>query len=336
MSSSSQPLISPVNSTLKWGILGTGNIAGKFVDQLNAHQLHIVAAASRSAEKAQSFAQDKGIPQSYGTYEALLSDPIVDAVYISLPNHLHAEWSIKCAEAGKHVLCEKPVALDAAELERVLAAIKAADVFFMEAFMYRFHPQWDLVQKLIADGRIGDVRTLHASFCYNMGVALENIRQSRPAAGGGLMDVGCYCLSFLRMIAGEEPIAAFATGQIGAESHVDEWAAGTLKFSSGIIATFHTATRAAQPTLAAIYGDKGFIEVPTPWHPDGNEAKIRLNIGGQDEWLTAGDGLTAFGREALVVETYLADRQAPKMTWADSLAQADLLAKLRRSIGLDF
>ena len=239
-------------------------------------------------------------------------------------------------EAGKHVLCEKPVALDAIELERVLTAVKAADVFFMEGFMYRFHPQWDLVQNLIADDRIGEVRSLHSSFCYNMGVALENIRQSRLAAGGGLMDVGCYCLSFLRMITGEEPTEATATGHIGAASQVDEWTAGSLKFGRGIVATFHTATRAAQPTLAAIYGDKGFIEIPTPWHPDASAAKVRLNIDGEDKWLTAGDGLTVFGREALVVETYLADRQAPKMTWANSLAQADLLAQLRRSIGLSF
>ena len=202
--------------------------------------------------------------------------------------------------------------------------------------MYGFHPQWDLVQALIADDRIGEVRSLHASFCYNMGIKLENIRQSRPAAGGGLMDVGCYCLSFLRMIAGEEPVEAYATAQIGSASQVDEWAAGTLKFGTGMVATFHTATRASQPTLAAIYGDKGFIEVPAPWHPDATAAKVRLHVDGQDEWLTSGDGLTAFGREALVVETYLTDRQAPKMTWAHSLGQAALVAKLRRSIGLDF
>ncbi len=336
MTTRHSPLLSPADSTLKWGILGTGKIAKLFADQLNAHDLTIAAVASRSLASAQEFAAAKSIATAHGSYEALLADPAIDAVYISLPNHLHAEWSIKCAEAGKHILCEKPVALDAAELERVLTAVKAADVFFMEGFMYRFHPQWDVVQSLIADGRIGEVRSLHTSFCYNMGVNLQNIRQSRPAAGGGLMDVGCYCLSFLRMITGEEPIEATAVGRIGPESQVDEWAAGTLKFGHGIVATFQTATRAAQPTLAAIYGDKGFIEVPAPWHPDPSEAKIRLNVGGEDEWLTAGDGLTAFGREALVVETHLADRQAPKMTWANSLGQAALIAKLRRSIGLDF
>ena len=336
MTPASSPLISPSDSVLKWGILGTGNIAGQFVDQLQAHDLNIVAAASRTSEKARAFADAKGIARSHGTYEELLADSEVEAVYISLPNHLHAEWSIKCAEAGKHVLCEKPVSLDEGELQSVLAAVKAADVFFMEGFMYRFHPQWDLVQRLLTEGRIGEVRSLHTSFCYNMGVALDNIRQSRPAAGGGLMDVGCYCLSFLRMIAGEEPVDTFATAHIGAESHVDEWASGSLKFANGIVATFQTATRAAQPQLAAIYGDKGFIEVPAPWHPDPSSAKVRVNVGGEDEWLTAGDGLKAFAREALVVEQFLRDRQAPKMTWSNSLGQAALLAKLRRSIGLAF
>lgn len=323
-------------STLRWGILGTGNIASQFVEQLQAHDLNIVAAASRTLKKAQTFAQARNIPTAHGTYEELLADPKVDAVYISLPNHLHAEWSIKCAEAGKHILCEKPVALDAAELDTIVAAVEKASVFFMEGFMYRFHPQWDLVQQLIADGRIGEVRTLHASFCYNMGVALQNIRQSKPAAGGGLMDVGCYCLSFIRMIAGEEPIEAHATAHIGAESQVDEWASGCLKFANGLTAAFHTATRAAQPVTATIYGDKGFIEVSAPWHPDPTEAKIRLHLDGKDEWFTAGDGLAAFAREALEMEKHLADKQAPKMNWANSRAQADLLAKLRASAGLSF
>ncbi|MCF3651937.1 Gfo/Idh/MocA family protein [Synoicihabitans lomoniglobus] len=324
------------SAKLRWGVLGTGNIAGQFVDQLQAHDLNIVAAASRSAAKAAEFTAAKNIARSHGSYEALLADPEVDVVYISLPNQLHAEWSIKCAQAGKHILCEKPVALDAAELETVLTAVRAADVFFMEGFMYRFHPQWDLVHQLIADGRIGEVRSLHTSFSYNMGVNLENIRQSREAAGGGLMDVGCYCLSCMRQLVGTEPVDAHAVGHIGAESEVDEWAAGTLKFANGVVATFHTATRVGEPTLAAIYGDKGFIEVPKPWHPDASAATVRVVCGDDEETLTAGDGLALFAREALEVEQHLAARQAPKMTWANSLAQAALLAKLRKSIGLSF
>jgi len=323
-------------STLRWGVLGTGNIAGQFVDHLQAHGLNVVAAASRTEAKAAAFCADKGIALAHGTYEALLADAEVDAVYISLPNHLHAPWTIQCAQAGKHVLCEKPVALDAAEFDAMVHAVQAADVFFMEGFMYRFHPQWNVVHQLIADGRIGEVRTMHASFCYNMGVKLENIRQSRPAAGGGLMDVGCYCLSALRMIAGAEPVAAHATGHIGPASEVDEWMAGTLTFPGDITATFHSATRAAQPTLVAIYGDRGFIEVPAPWHPDPAAAKVRVNGDGQDEWIEAGDGLKAFAREALLVEHHLADRQVPQMNWDNSRGQAALLARLRAELGLAF
>lgn len=323
-------------SRLQWGILGTGKIAGQFADHLRAHDLAIAAVASRSQAKADAFAAAKGIGRAFGAYEALLNDPEIDAVYLSLPNHLHAEWSIKAAQAGKHILCEKPVARDADELESVLVAVRAAGVFFMEGFMYRFHPQWDVVHEVIASGRIGEVRSLHASFCYNMGVALHNIRQSRPAAGGGLMDVGCYCLSFIRQFAPGDPVSAYAVGRIGPKSHVDEWAAGTLKFANGIVATFQTATRCAQPPLAAIYGDRGYIEVPAPWHPDPSEARILVHVDGRQETLTAGDGLQAFAREALVVEAYLAERQAPKMTWANSLGQAALLARLRKSMGLDF
>ena len=333
MTSSTSTYPSP---QLRWGILGTGNIAGQFVDQLKTDGVIVAAAASRSPEKAKAFCASKGIARAYSSYETLLADPAVDAVYISLPNHLHAEWSIKCAQAGKHILCEKPVALDDAELATVLEAVRAADVFFVEGFMYRFHPQWDLVHGLIAEGQIGQMRMLHASFSYNMGVKLENIRQSRPAAGGGLMDVGCYCLSAIRQIVGEEPIAAHAVGQIGPESEVDEWAAGTLQFANGVIATFHTATRCAEPTVVVIYGDKGRIEVSKPWHPDPQTAEVRLIVGDAERVLTAGDGLTLFGREALEVERHLAARQAPKMTWQNSLGQAALLAKLRATMGLGF
>ncbi len=321
---------------LRWGILGTGNIAGQFASHLRHHGLTIVAAASRDQTKAAAFCDTHRIERAHGSYDALLADPTVEAVYISLPNHLHAAWSIRCAQAGKHILCEKPVALDATELERVLEAVRKADVFFMEGFMYRFHPQWDLVHQLITEGRVGEVRALHASFCYNMGVALGNIRQSKPAAGGGLMDVGCYCLSAIRQIVGAEPVEAHAVGRIGPESQVDEWAAGTLKFAKGVVATFQTATRCAQPTLVAIYGDQGRIEVPAPWHPAPEAAEVRLVVGHNVETFVAGDGLMAFAREALEVEQHLAARQVPKMTWQNSLDQAALLAKLRAAIGLEF
>ncbi len=207
---------------LKWGLLASGNIARRFAKGLaTTEDATALAVASRSLEKAEAFAREHGLEHAYGSYEELLADPDVDAVYISTPNHLHAEWSIRCAEAGKHVLCEKPVTMNAPELETVLAAVRKHDVFFMEAFMYRCHPQMARVKELIAEGRIGEVRLLEATFAFNMGLNLENTRQINHMGGGGLMDVGCYCVSFCRFVAGEEPTDLHAVGRIGAENRVD-------------------------------------------------------------------------------------------------------------------
>ncbi|MFW6163826.1 MAG: Gfo/Idh/MocA family protein, partial [Planctomycetota bacterium] len=183
---------------LNWGLLAAGRIAGKFARGLNTirDDATPLAVGSRDVKKAMAFADEHDIERAYGSYEELLADPDVDAVYIATPNALHAEWSIKAAEARKHILCEKPATVNAAELERVLEVVRARDVFFMEAFMYRCHPQWERALGIIEDGTIGEVRVLRSAFAFNMGIHLDNIRMQNELAGGGLMDVGCYCVSF--------------------------------------------------------------------------------------------------------------------------------------------
>ncbi len=320
---------------LRWGLMGTGNISRKFARDLIAHGISVRAAASRDGAKAAAFAVEMGIPQSHASYQNLLDDPDVDAIYIALPNHMHAEWSIRAARAGKHILCEKPAALDEAECEAVLHAVDRAGVFFMEGFMYRCHPQWGMVKALIEDGRVGEVRSLRAAFCFDMGFKPENIRQSRAAAGGALMDVGCYGLSFSRLIAGAEPSRCAAVSRINPDLGVDEWTSAELIFPDGTEAKFDCALREARPHSAIITGDRGRIEIPAPWHPPADGAEVRLYPDdGDEEVYRTGDGLALFAREALDVAENLGRKQSPSVPWEDSLGQARALEKLRKSAGL--
>ncbi len=210
--------MSTVSSTvpqdkLAWGVIGTGNIAHKFANGVVASATGtLLAVASRSAGSAARFGDEFAIPRRYVSNEALVADPDVQAVYISLPNHLHVEWSVRCAEAGKHVLCEKPMAINAAQAAVAIEAARKNDVFFMEAFMYRCHPQTAKLVELIKAGAVGDVRVVQSHFSYSMGgLHLENVRQQYAAAGGGIMDVGCYPVSLARLVAGAALGQDFAT-----------------------------------------------------------------------------------------------------------------------------
>lgn len=321
---------------LKWGIIGTGMIANSFARNLKTtDKATLLAVASRSSDRAKEFAGKYDIPKAYDSYDSLLKDNEIDAVYIALPNTLHKEWSIKCAEAGKHILCEKPITVNRKELEDILEVVKKCDVFFMEAFMYRCHPQWAKIKQIIADGAIGEVRAIKSTFSYNMGMNLENIRMSNPAAGGGLMDVGCYCVSFSRLIAGEEPIKAKCVGYIGKESRVDQQTAGVLMFPSGAVASFECGTQVNIPTFAGVYGSKGYILIDNPWFASKGTTKVIVRTD-KEEVIEVESDLELYAKEAITVAEYLDARQAPAMTWEDSLGQMRTLDMLRADMGLIF
>ena len=321
---------------LKWGIIGTGMIANNFARNLKTtDKATLLAVASRSLDKGKEFAGKYDIPKTYGSYDELLKDKEIDAIYIALPNHLHAEWTIKCAEAGKHILCEKPITVNVGELEKILKTVKKCDVFFMEAFMYRCHSQWARIKQVIADGVIGELRAIKSTFSYNMGINLENIRMSNPAAGGGLMDVGCYCVSFSRLIAGEEPIKANCVGYIGEQSRVDEQTAGVLMFPSGAVASFECGTQVNIPTNAQIFGSKGSIVIENPWFASKGTTKVTIKAD-KEEILTIESDEELYAKEALTVAEYLDARQTPAMSWEDSLGQMRTLDMLRADMGLVF
>ena len=322
---------------LHWGILGTGNIARKFafdVAQTSGQQL--IAVGSRTAEAAQKFGADFKIPNCHGSYQALIDDPAVQAIYISLPNHLHKEWTMRCAEGKKHILCEKPLAVNRGEADAMIESVKAHGVFMMEAFMYRCHPQTFRLRELLARGAIGEVRNIQANFSYNMGLQFTNIRLSNPAAGGGIMDVGCYPVSLARLAAGCEPCEAKATAKIGLVSRVDEQAVGALYFPTGAVAAIACGTQVSTDNTATIYGSEGSIHIPEPWKPAVQGAKMFLRGKSGTEEIVTGGGAPLYGLEAQHVAEHLARRESPAMPWADSIGNMRALDMLRASIGLKF
>lgn len=332
-----------------WGIMGTGNIARKFAAGVNASRTgRLVAVGSRTLEAAERFGDDLGVPHRYGSYDELLADPEVEVVYISLPNHLHSYWTVRCAEAKKAILCEKPLATNVAEAEVAIEAARKNGVFLMEAFMARCHPQMAKLVELIRGKIVGDVRFIEAHFGYNMrGLHLENVRQQNPAAGGGIMDVGCYTLQAARLVAGAalgrdfaEPLELKGAAHIGEVSRVDEWASATLKFPGDILASCTCAIQTAIGTVIRIYGSEGQIVVPVPYAPGPDDGRILIFRDGQaePEEVHATAGLPIYAVEADAVAGFLGSDQAtpPAMTWADSLGNMRALDMWRREIGLVF
>lgn len=342
----------PATPRLAWGIIGTGGIAHRFAGSLAASDLgRLVAVASRTQASADAFGDEFGVPTRYEGYERLLEDPNVEAVYISLPNHLHSLWTIRCAEAGKHILCEKPLATNYAEAMVAIEAAREHDVFLMEAFMYRCHPQTGEVASLVREGAIGDVRLIQASFSFNMrGPRPENVRQQNPAAGGGIMDVGCYTASMARLIAGAargaEPAEALSVkgeGFVNPDNRVDEWASAVVRFDGDILAQLNCGLQVAVESRVAVWGSEGHIIVPNPWFPgQQGEARILLKRDAEDavREMEAGSDVPLYSLEADVVARAVAEgrRQAPYpcMSWEDSLRNMRLLDAWREGIGLVF
>ena len=245
---------------MRWGVISTGHIARVFAEGVRpSTSEQVVAVASRDAARAAAFAAEMGLPRSYGSYAELLADPEIDAVYIATPNSRHAEDTLAAVRAGKHALCEKPIGVSAAEATAMFEAARAAGVWLMEAFMYRFHPRTLQAQELLRAGTIGTVQLVRASFGFNL-TNPANVRLSADLAGGALMDVGCYCVNFARMALGERPVRATATAR-WADSGVDETLAGTLEYASGALAQVACSLATSFNQTAEVIGTDGVIEV---------------------------------------------------------------------------
>ena len=251
---------------VRWGVLGTAGIArGQVIPAIQGSSNgHVAAVAGRDLGQTKQFANDIGIPRALNGYQALLDDPEIDAIYIPLPNSLHGEWAMRAAEAGKPVLCEKPLAMDAAEAQRIVDVFAARKLPLMEGFMYRFHPQNVRVKALIASGAIGEVREVRAHLSVDLMSPADpkNVRFNPELGGGARLDMGCYSVSIVRGIIGREPETVQGWLDIDPRFDVDVAAGGLLGFSEGVVATATCSFRAGAQGAYTVVGTKGSIEVP--------------------------------------------------------------------------
>jgi len=343
---------------LNWGLIGAGGIARVFANGLRFSKTgRAVAVASQTAGKAEAFARDFAIPKSYTSYDALLADPEIAAVYISTIHPFHAACAILAAQAGKHILVEKPLALNAAEAATMIAAARANDVFLMEAFMYRCHPQTQKLAELVAAGAVGRVQVIRAVFSFGATFNPTSRTFARELGGGGIMDVGCYPASLARLIAGAaigqpcaEPSQVKGCGVLG-PTGVDHYAAATLQFESGIVAELITGVACRMPVEAAVFGEAGALTVANPWLPSSpcRTARMPLPLDtrfpavsialhtyrtGQVEEIVIQPDRDLFTYEADTVAAHIADRQAPAMSWDDTLGNMRLLDRWRAEVGV--
>jgi predicted dehydrogenase len=277
---------------VRWGVLGAARIAVKKVipAMQQARHAEVLAIASRRPETARGAAAALGVPRAYGSYDELLADPDVEAVYVPLPNHLHVPWSIRAAERGKHVLCEKPIGLDAQEARTLLAARDRTGRRIGEAFVVRVHPQWDEVERLVRGGRIGEVRDVSGHFSY-LNDDTENVRWVKAYGGGALMDLGCYLVNVSRRIFGREPARVLGAMERDAATGVDVFMSMLLDFAPGR-ATGACGMRTARHQRVVIHGAEKRIDVEVPFGPPPDTPV----------WLRVDDGNDVLGANAETIE----------------------------------
>ena len=287
---------------LRWGLLSTARINERLIPAIaSSGRSELVAVASRDQVRAQTYASARAIPRAYGQYEEMLQDRGVDVVYISLPNSEHANWAVRAAEAGKHILCEKPLALRAADVDRMGTAAAANGVALMEAAMYRYHPQTARVRGLVLDGAIGAVRFVQARFCFTL-INDPDIRRDPEKGGGSLWDIGSYPISLSRAVLGEEPESVCGWQQTSAAG-IDMTFAGQLRFPSGAVLQFASSFAAIPGWEMQIVGSAGMIRLDHPYlNQVGSSATIDLVRGGPAGGATFGDSTEHLDREQILFE----------------------------------
>jgi predicted dehydrogenase len=336
---------------LQWGILSAGHIARKFATDLQSSRNNrLVAVASRHEADAAAFANEFDGVRAHGSYAALLADPEVQAVYIGTLHPWHAEWAIEAARAGKHVLCEKPLALNLADAQRMIAAAREHGVLLMEAFMYRLHPQTLKIVELVRAGHLGELRVIRASFNFAADFDPAHRLFNKALGGGAILDVGCYPMSFARLIAGQasgqgfaNPTAILGAGRIHPVAQTDEFATAVVTFPDGVLAELSCGTTILDDQSAQIHGTDGWIDVPTPFLP---------GQGGRDEviWLhKRGDttpekiaidhlahGLYTYESDAVAEAVAHSATEVSAMTWDDTLGNIAALDTWRQAVGVRY
>jgi predicted dehydrogenase len=331
---------------LNWGVIGTGGIATDFAHALaDSKRCRLVSAVGSSPEKAQAFAREWKLPAAARSVEELCADANVQAVYVATPHPAHEAQALACIRAGKHVLCEKPMTMDAAGAERVIAAAREQNVFLMEAFMYRCHPLMRELLGRLRAGVIGDIRHVRADFAFRVPRDPRGRLFNLELGGGSILDVGGYPMSFARLIAGvvdgtpfAEPVSLSAVGFIG-PTGADELTTASLRFNSGLTAVCTSAVHHEAGRLAVVFGELGRIELPDPWIPGGDrqgrETSFNVHLDGKPpETVTLRTETATYAIEAELVAATLPQVEAPwpAMTWADTLGNLRALDAWRAAL----
>jgi predicted dehydrogenase len=315
-----------VSVAVRWGFLSTAHINAKLLaGAAESDRVDVVAVASRDAARAETYASEHGIERAHGSYEALLGDPEVEAVYISLPNSLHVDWSVRALEAGKHVLCEKPLSRHPDDVERAFDAADRAERILMEAFMYRHNPQTKRLSELVEEGAIGSLRLIRAVFSFPL-TDSPDVRLDPELDGGGLMDVGCYCVSGARLLAGE-PVHVYGE-QVDASTGVDEVFTGTLRFSGDVLAEIDCGLALPMRDELEAIGEEGSIFLDDPWHCRKPVLELRTSRGAEEIALEPVD---SYRLELENMSDAIRGRAEPLLGRDDALGQARAIEALYRA-----
>jgi D-xylose 1-dehydrogenase (NADP+, D-xylono-1,5-lactone-forming) len=313
---------------LNWGLLSTARINKALFEPLRTSKRnHLLAVASREKDRAEAYAREKKIERAYGSYADLLADPEIDVVYNPLPNHLHAEWTIKAVEAGKHVLCEKPLALSLQEVDAISAAAQKHGRVVAEAFMYRTHAQTLLVREMVKSGQLGNVKLVRGSFSFVM-TNPDDYRWKPEMGGGGLWDIGCYPLGFTRTVLGAEPLEVFGW-QVTGPTGVDEVFAAQLRFPGDVFCQFDCSIRVPYQVFMEIVGEEATLRIPHPFNPAASES-LRLVRDGKNQSIPV-KGTAPYVSEVEDLANAVLTGKPPVVSLADSRANVAAILALFES-----
>ncbi|MDA0334943.1 MAG: Gfo/Idh/MocA family oxidoreductase [bacterium] len=321
-----------MSNTIRWGILSTAKIAETaFIPSLGQTRRGTLAAvASRDGERARKFAKKHGAGQAFGSYEAMLASDAIDAVYIPLPNSMHAEWTQKAAAAGKHVFCEKPLGVSSAEAQRMVDSCRDAGVTLFEAFVFLYHPKSLKLRQVLEKGAIGDLVQMTASFTFPLQRPTDNIRMNRELGGGNLMDVGCYPIAYSRFVFNEEPIAVQAACRMDPNYGVDTRSSMVLTFSGDRHAALQSGFDAPGGQRAVIHGESGYIAVPQPCHPKEQDGFVVCR-GTQEESVLVEAGVPPFAPAIEHFHDCVLDGVEPIATAANAIGTLRVIEAIRES-----
>ncbi|GAB4503299.1 MAG: Gfo/Idh/MocA family oxidoreductase [Anaerolineales bacterium] len=317
------------HSPLHWGLLSTARINRSLIPALRGSRRNLlVAVASRSQETADAYAKEWGIPRALGSYEALIEDPDIQVIYNPLPNSLHAEWTIKALHAGKHVLCEKPLALSVTEIDEMSAVAQASGCVLAEAFMYRHHPQTLKVQELISGGALGKLRLIRGSFTFTL-TREGNYRSKKEMGGGSLWDVGCYPINYARTLVGAEPLEVFGW-QVTGPGGCDETFVGQMRFPGDVLAQFDSGFRSPFRVEMEVVGAEATLRIPNPFKP-GHRETLLLQRGNRLTKIRVGSRGALYAGEVEDLADAILLGRAPRISLADSRGNVAAITALLAS-----